>query len=195
MSNKLRIRSASRQVSTSRISLWHRLEKPLTGLTFTLALMLLNGGFPSLKAQGVEVPATIAQHSSTEVATASVNPQPRAVLNGTYVYGQTPEAEQLGATYLVFEVDRQQQVVGAFYMPQSSFDCFQGELQADQLAVTVTDSYDRTTHPYAVALDNRATVADRAGTAAPLTLAGFHEIGTVGATDQHVLATCKAMYR
>lgn len=195
MTNERPISPANSQASTLRPSVWRCLEKPLTGLTFTIALILLNGGFPNLKAQGVEVPRSSTQHSSTEVATAPVAQQPQTVLNGTYLYGQTSQAEQLGSTYLVFEVDRYQQVIGAFYMPQSSFDCFQGEFQANQLALTITDSYDRTTHSYAVALDQTA-VADRSGVAiASLDLAGFHAIETVGANDQSILATCKAIYR
>ncbi|HEY9621546.1 MAG TPA: hypothetical protein V6C78_14385 [Crinalium sp.] len=194
MSNELRLYPTTEQSATRQSSLWSRLEKPLTGLTFTIALILLNGGFPSLKAQGVEVPLSVSQHP-TEVATAALAQQSPVLSNGTYLYGQAPEAEQLGSTYVVFEVDRNQHVVGAFYMPQSSFDCFQGELQANQLAVTVTDSYDRTTHPYAVAVESSATVAGRDGAAAPVSLAGFHSIQTVGANDERILSTCKAAYR
>jgi hypothetical protein len=196
MINDYCISSDNRQVSTRCSSLWQRLEKPLTGLTFTIALILLNGGFHSLKAQGAEVPESIAQHSSGEVAAAPVSQSSQVALNGIYLYGQAPNVEQLGSTYVVFEVDRYQQVTGAFYMPQSSFDCFQGELQANQLAVTITDSYDRTTYSYTVALEQEAAVADRDGRAiAPINLIGFHAIETVGTNDQNVLATCKAMYQ
>jgi hypothetical protein len=114
--------------------------------------------------------------------------------DGVYLYGQAPTPEQLGSTYMVFEVS-QGTVVGAFYMPRSSFDCFHGTLEADRLALTVIDSYEQTPHEVAVAYDNDDSVATVGNEAiAPLGLEGFHRIDAVSDTDQRLLATCKADY-
>jgi hypothetical protein len=56
--------------------------------------------------------------------------------DGIYLYGQSPESNQLGQEYMVFEM-RQGEVTGAFYLPQSEFSCFQGSLNSDKLSVTV----------------------------------------------------------
>jgi len=111
--------------------------------------------------------------------------------NGVYLYGQSPNRDQLGRTYLVFEVS-QNRVVGAFYMPNSSLDCFSGAINANKLALTVVDSYDRTPHPYALALSPNAQVAGSNPGVAGLNLAGYHHIGTLSANDQRILGVCKA---
>ncbi len=120
---------------------------------------------------------------------------PRPLADGVYLYGQSAEAGKIGSEYLVFEVN-QGQVVGGFYMPRSSFDCFYGNVQADKLALTVVDSYEKTSHPYAVALQSNGTVAMAGGrTVVPMGLAGYHRIATLGPTDQQILTTCKADHR
>lgn len=116
----------------------------------------------------------------------------RSIADGIYLYGQSPEPQKIGSEYLVFEVN-QGQVVGGFYMPRSSFDCFYGNVEADKLALTIVDSYERTAHPYAVALQPDDSVAMAGGqTLAPMGLAGYHRIATLGPIDHQVLTTCKA---
>jgi major membrane immunogen (membrane-anchored lipoprotein) len=114
------------------------------------------------------------------------------IADGVYLYGQSQTPEQIGSAYMVFEVT-QGKMVGAFYMPRSSFDCFHGNLQADRAALTVVDSYSKTSNPYDIAYSTDDSVA-MAGdeTIAPLGLEGFHRIDTVSANDQRLLATCKA---
>ncbi|MBD3882592.1 hypothetical protein IFO70_12545 [Phormidium tenue FACHB-886] len=112
--------------------------------------------------------------------------------DGVYLYGQSPDPEQIGAAYMVFEVT-QGDVVGAFYMPRSSFDCFHGNLEADRVALTVIDSYEQTPHEYAVAYETSDSVAMAGGeTIAPVSLEGFHRIETVSENDQRLLSSCKA---
>ena len=77
--------------------------------------------------------------------------------DGVYLYGQSPQPNTIGSEYLVFEVN-QGQVIGGFYMPSSSFDCFYGSVEAQKLALTVVDSYEQTPHPYAVALQSESPV-------------------------------------
>lgn len=164
-------------------SLWSRLEKPLTALFVTLGVAAI--GLPQASALGVEVPN--ASHQAA-IATAQ-SPTAQLLSDGIYLFGQSPQANQIGAAYMVFEVI-QNRVIGAFYMPSSSFDCFYGELQANQLAVNVIDSYEQTEHPFSIAMESRGTVAGN-GTA-PVSFAGFHRIQNVSRNDQHILNVCKA---
>lgn len=111
--------------------------------------------------------------------------------DGVYLYGQTPEPEQIGAGYMVFEaVD--QQLVGALYMPNSSFDCFQGRLEGSELAMTITNSYTQESYPYAVALATNDAIAAAGDVPAPLSLEGFHRIDELSENDLRILAVCKA---
>jgi hypothetical protein len=114
--------------------------------------------------------------------------------DGVYLYGQSPERDQIGSAYMVFEVE-QGQVVGAFYMPYSSFDCFHGNLQADQLALTVVDSYERTQHPYAVGLEPADALAATESGATPVGLEGFHAIENPSENDLEILSTCRSDFQ
>lgn len=192
---------------------WHtwveRLEKPLTGLFMTLGLAVVS--LPNGAVQGTELSAAqpsanrqasqqlvgqLAGQSSRQFSEQSsgqsVQLNPRSLADGVYLYGQAPEPEQLGAAYMVFEVN-QGDVVGAFYMPRSSFDCFSGRFEADRLALTIVDSYEQTRYPYAIALDSTSSVAMAGGeTIAPVGLEGFQRIAQLSANDQRILSTCKA---
>lgn len=162
------------------------LRKPVTGLLMALSLAALSGPLPAYSAdtedqRAATTPSLLAQ---------AENHQP--LEDGVYLYGQSPERDQIGSEYLVFEVT-QGEVVGAFYMPRSSFDCFYGSFEADQLALTVIDSYERTEHPYAVALESTGTVADASGeVVTPVGLQGYHPIADLNANDQRILDICKA---
>lgn len=167
------------------LTLFHRLQKPLIGLLTTLGLTTV-AVFPYFPVMGAEVKAP----QSTGRSTAHPS-----LPDGTYLYGQSAQPDQIGSAYMVFTVNHDQ-VVGAFYMPYSSFDCFQGEFQADQLALTIVDSYDQTSYPYAVALQPVSAIASsQAGTSVPVSLQGFHRLPAVSANDQRILATCQADFR
>lgn len=169
-----------------------RLEKPLTGLLLTLGLATV--GFPNYPVQGSEANPSqvILKHAVPAASILEQSSQSQPLNDGVYVYGQSAQAEQVGSAYMVFEV-KQGDVVGAFYMPRSSFDCFFGKFEADQMALTVVDTYERTQHPYAVALETPAPIAMAGGgTIAPVSLEGFHRLDDVSANDQRILTTCKA---
>lgn len=158
-------------------------------LTGAIASLVLGLGSTSTAAYGNET--STAQPGNSVVK--PVNATQRRVLpNGVYLYGQSTKANQYGSAYMVFRVN-DRQVSGAFYMPASSFDCFYGELQTNQLALNVVDSYDQTSHPYAVALNTNATVArlTNAG-GAPVEPEGYHRIQKISANDQRILTTCLA---
>ena len=115
--------------------------------------------------------------------------------DGSYLYGQSAEAGQIGSTYVVFET-RDAKMVGALYMPYSSFDCFYGSVEATQLALTVVSSYDQEAYPYSIAIQGDSAVADASGAVSPnrLNLEGFHQIGALDEMAQHVLGVCRAEY-
>lgn len=166
-------------------SFWNRFEKPFTALFLTLGL----AAAALAPAHGLEA-SRLTQASAATVARLEGAISQRFP-NGVYLYGQSQQPDQLGSAYMVFEVT-ENQVVGAFYMPHSSFDCFYGEVQAQELALNVIDSYEQTVHPYSVALQSNASVAATGGEAiAPLSLEGFHQLSALSENDQRILNTCK----
>ncbi|WP_346289687.1 hypothetical protein [Sphaerothrix gracilis] len=115
----------------------------------------------------------------------------QTLADGVYLFGRSPQPAQIGTEYVVFEV-RNQQTVGAFYSPASSFDCFQGEVRPDRLMLTVIGSYEQTASAYAIALQPATALnAAQQGAGAPTTLTGYHAIAELSQTDSHILATCQ----
>ncbi|MBW4681604.1 MAG: hypothetical protein KME19_16025 [Microcoleus vaginatus WJT46-NPBG5] len=96
--------------------------------------------------------------------------------DGVYLFGEDPKPEQVGKAYMVFEV-RRGRLIGAFYMPSSSFDCVFGSAQSQRLDVTIVNSYERTTYPYSVPLRN------------------LHPIDSFSANDRRILSTCTETYQ
>jgi hypothetical protein len=96
-----------------------------------------------------------------------------SLVPGTYIYGEVAQPAQTGRMYLVFEVSPTQEVVGAFYAPLSSFDCFHGRAEAHQLNLMVTNSYSQETYPY------------------QLNLQKLHALAEPTANDQRLLSACK----
>jgi hypothetical protein len=164
------------------------LEKLLTGMALTCTLGLAMQGLAPLTAHGNEVPVVQAIAAALPSVSRAVN---GSLPNGTYLYGQAPKAEQLGATYLVFEVNKGN-VTGAFYMPRSSFDCVHGTFEAQQLALTVVNSYEQASYPYAVALQPGGASASTHPDVAPIGLEGYYPIKQLSAGDRRLLSTCKA---
>ncbi len=181
-------------------SLMSRLKTPVTGLCLSIGLVV--SGMTTFPMHGADIsPAVSREPVVSQVSNApdpdltsqTVSSQPSVALDdGIYLYGQRPEPDQLGVTYLVFEVS-QRQVIGAFYMPHSSFDCFQGEFQANQLALQITDSYEQVTFPYSIALTRNGAIAASDDVATPpIELTGFDPISTVSENDHRILSICKA---
>lgn len=112
--------------------------------------------------------------------------------DGVYLFGQQPIPDQLQTAYLVFEAQADN-IVGAFYMPHSSFDCVQGALQDTELALTITESYSQEVYNYALALDRDVSVAST-GIASAVNIEGFHPIEDVSANDMEILEACKSFY-
>lgn len=148
-------------------------------------------GNPALttNAWALEASATNQSHSrSSSLADSSALP------DGVYLYGESPEPDQIGASYLAFEVQGNQ-VIGAFYLPRSSFDCFQGEFQGDHLSLRITDSYSQTVHNYAIAVQTDNYLASAEPIAASTQLEGYDSIPTISENDRRMLETCQADFQ
>ena len=184
------------------------LGKSLAGLALATSIVGYGlSGFPSLDGStSAAIASTLSRQMQQSLhlsAPSSIekgldssisSPQPIPFLeDGTYLYGQSAEAEQVGSAYMVFDV-MGQDVVGAFYMPSSSFDCFQGIIQADELALTIHDSYGEGSFPFSVALvTNEEAIASDGTVIVPgKSLDGFQPIEGVSDNDQRILATCRA---
>lgn len=158
------------------------------GLAFATPLMTADST-GSVKPMQAQNPL---ENNPEQVATESIPSHLWA--DGVYLYGQSAERDQIGAAYMVFAVD-QGQVTGAFYMPYSSFDCFHGSFEADRLAMTVIDSYERTAYPYEIALEPTDNLAAAETEATPVTIQGFHAIPNPSQNDLRILSTCQADQR
>jgi len=179
-----------RPFSPSR-TLSHVITQPLTSLFLALGLAVSGSG---AIAEATEVP-TATRDGRVSVATSTANAGSfRSLPDGVYLFGQTPEPEQVGAAYMVFEVSNNR-VVGAFYMPYSSFDCFNGQFAADRLELTVINSYEQTAYSHTVALNENSSVATTGNAIAPVGLEGYHQIQQVSENDQRILATCQTGLR
>lgn len=109
--------------------------------------------------------------------------------DGVYLYGQSPQPEQLGQEYLVFKVN-QGRIVGAFYMPQSEFNCFYGTINSRKIALSIVDPSDHQVYPYEIAFENVSTVASREDTSINVRLEGYYPIDKISENDHRLLNTC-----
>ena len=142
-------------------------------------------------ANATEISRINAESSQTPTQSANRS-EVATVPNGVYLYGESQQPDQIGSAYLVFEVS-DNQAVGAFYLPHSSFDCFQGEVQGDRLNLTITNSYDQNTYAYSLPIQTDSYVASAVEVAPPtVQLNGFHSISSVSDNDHRILETCKA---
>lgn len=125
---------------------------------------------------------------TTTVNTAST------VNDGVYLYGSVPEPDSLGAAYIVFSV-RDTHLIGALFMPQSSFDCFQGQRIGNELAMQITNSYTQEVYGYEIALvADDSQVASASNRDFVMQLDGFHYLGMPGEAEMAILSTCQANY-
>lgn len=153
-----------------------------------LTVLLFFGGLQSAQAQNSQVSS---QHTPFENNTLIA--QHQFLDDGVYLYGESPQPEQIGQAYMVFEVT-QGQLTGAFYMPRSSFDCFSGVAQGNQLNLNITESYSQQTYSHTVGFNNSSVVAAVGRQGADknnLTLDGFHRLPNLSANDQRILNECK----
>lgn len=133
-------------------------------------------------------PAPVAA-AKLSASDASLNAN-KDLANGVYLYGQSSTPEQLGQEYAIFEA-RQGKVVGAFFMPQSEFSCFYGNLQDDRMDLIVVDPYDSSTHSHSIALVNNPLIASNNR----VSLDGYQPIAKISDTEQQLLNSCQKDYQ
>ena len=130
------------------------------------------------------------------ISVASLAPQSAtgngvAFENGSYLYGESPVAETVGAVYFVFEVDAGR-LFGAMYQPSSSFDCVYGQVSTGHLNLQVVDAYDQTARPFSVAYTaSDASLASAGGFMPQPNLTGMHPIQPLSDLDLSLLDTCR----
>lgn len=182
---------ASVQNRTAQLNTWiqwgFKLNRPVTRLLLLLTLVVSLAPFVRGSAVQASLGATPVESSTLTADTQLAN----LLADGQYLYGESPEANQLGAGYMVFEAS-QGNIVGALYMPHSSFDCFRGRVQDGALAMTITNSYTQETYPYSVAVVTDDAIASATNVTAPLQLDGFHRLGEPSDNDLRMLEVCKA---
>lgn len=179
------LHSTFQSIQHSRQSrLWNRLERSLTAALLTFGL----GVAASQVSYGSELIAPVDTAPTETIAASESEP---TFENGIYLYGQSSEPDQVGSEYLVFEV-RDRQIIGAFYMPYSSFDCFYGTVEADQLALTIDPAYEEVEYSYAIALDESAAVASTdPSSVLPVGLEGYTRLEQLSENDQRILGVCQ----
>jgi hypothetical protein len=127
--------------------------------------------FPlTLMGVGLQEQTAIAQQQSS--ANKSAANKSVALGNGVYLYGNSPQPNQLARHYVVFE-RRNGAVVGAFYSPQSEFTCFAGGMQGTRLEVEALVPEQPKPKAVRAQLDN------------------LYPLQRVTANDQRILAVCK----
>jgi hypothetical protein len=109
--------------------------------------------------------------------------------NGTYLYGDSPVADTVGAVYFVFEA-QDGRLNGAIYQPSSSFDCVRGTVGNSALDLVITDAYDQSETNYSVAMVADTNIASSSGGAGVTELEGMYAIATLSELDQQLLSTC-----
>lgn len=92
----------------------------------------------------------------------------------TYVYGETPQSNQIRKDYLVF-TRQNNKVVGAFYSPHSQFECFTGFLEKNTLDVSSVGS-------------GEAKIAK-----VKVNLSEFYPIQTISSNEQRILSACEKL--
>ena len=110
--------------------------------------------------------------------------------DGVYLYGQSPQTQQLGREYLVFQLT-QSQVEGAFYLPGSEFSCFSGEVKPERMKLAVVDTYRNDIYSYSIPLQRSSPLASEGNTIEhPLGLVGYHHIPKISKNDRRILDIC-----
>ncbi len=142
----------------------------------------------ALTAAGIAAPTQAAE----PVVVAQADPvQPVAE---RYLFGQSPQPDQIGQGYVVMERTGDR-VYGALYYPSSSYDCFHGPVQGTEVAMTIIDSYAQESYPYSIALAEGPVVAagETAGNLMPFNLDGFSAIETLSDNDHRMLDLCRGV--
>ncbi len=162
-----------------------QLSITLTGLVLGFGISTGNAKLASAQDSApLTTSAKAAKGSSTGIPTA----------DGVYLYGQSPRTNQIGQEYTVFEIN-QGRVLGALYMPNAEYSCFDGTYKSGQLALMVaSNATEEGGTPTQVATASNRSVG-RISSPLALTLQNYHRISKVSAKDRELLSACKANYQ
>lgn len=178
------------------LKLW---QLPLSGL-------LLTAGCATQASIAVVPPQPLQVATTNAIAIAQLPTQKTSIPDGTYLYGQSNQPQQLGKEYIVFEA-RQGKVIGAMYLPSSEYSCFYGTLDAKQMNLTVANSYDQTAFAHTIARSQTQEVAavgehlniqnnsDALKYDHAVGLEGYQPISQVSDSDKQLLNTCRSNYQ
>ncbi len=130
-----------------------------------------------------------------EIATGMIKNQrvkSNFIADGVYLYGQSSQRDQIGKEYLVFQVD-EGNIVGAIYYPQSEFNCFTGNIEAQELNLSIIDPYNGETYPYSIAQQNQALFASSSAPSSrdSNALVGYEKFDHLSENDQQMLNECQ----
>ncbi len=127
--------------------------------------------------------------------------------DGVYLYGQSPEPQQIGQEYIVIEVSKGK-AIGAFYLPHSEFNCFNGTIQEGKLALLLASNPESEAYPEAPGGNTNpqqvAAIGDRPlgengsndiTTPYSVALQNYHQLSQVSTSDRQILAACKSNYQ
>ena len=196
-----------------RVKFINKLYSPIhTSFKLTLASLLLLTGINEIEAkQSIAKELKSSTNAAFAVATSAAEnnsfngKMPKK--NGIYLYGQSQQPNQIGQEYMVFEV-RQGKVTGAFYLPQSEFNCFQGSLAAGKLDLTIAGDAGSTPYSDSIAdaqhVPQVATASDSSQIGAQyeqvssqysVALQNYYQLSNVNENDKQILAACKSNYQ
>ncbi|WP_315789331.1 hypothetical protein [Fischerella sp. JS2] len=148
-----------------------------------------NNHLSSEPSASLQESAPKASLKTTEVASKSKFPQQ----NGIYLYGQSPQPGQLGQGYIIFE-KRQNQIIGALYMPSSEYSCFNGTLNSSgELAMTVR-GYAGEISPSEIATINglpRTSDDEPDVYGHSVELQDYYQLQSISSSDRQILKMCK----
>jgi hypothetical protein len=159
------------------------------GLATTIAIPVLA---LSVEEKQLERDPSSDRGSEMHVAEAASKKSPLA--DGIYLYGQSPQPEQIGQEYIVFKVQKNR-VIGAVYLPQSEFNCFSGTVDSHQMNLSIVDPYNNAVYPYAIALQDLSPVASGDRLPRAVGLEGYQQISTISENDRRILDVCLQKYQ
>ena len=131
--------------------------------------------------------ATIIGHNSVVLADYPSKLSGTSTTNGVYLYGESDRPEVIGKEYIIFERIGNK-TIGAFYLPQSEFNCFQGRFQGSRLAVTLIDALDRQQYKFSLNLNPRGLTASKQPLMGEPT---YQPLGQISKNDRRILSVCK----
>lgn len=171
---------------------------PLTGLLLTVGLTMNVSSRPTAVAQQLK---QALDSTAVEPNQSTVSASATSIPDGTYLYGQSSQPDQIGQEYIVFQANKGK-LVGVLYLPQSEFSCFRGTLESKQMNLQVVNPYDQTALAHTIENQQQTSVA--AGSQLPLDRAydsltypytvkldQYQPVGQLSENDQQMLNICR----